>query len=141
MTRGPRVDKQPHSTTTFVIEHDEDRACGWISPMLNPEMLLLPFGGTTLITIPVSLYLFLQGDNVKGIFMLIWGLGVVVTIDNVLKPLFIGTRIKLPMLILFFGILGGLAVFGALGLILGPVVFVLLAVLLDLYTEEYGVNE
>jgi predicted PurR-regulated permease PerM len=102
---------------------------------------LLPFGGTTLITIPVSLYLFLQGDNVKGIFMLIWGLGVVVTIDNVLKPLFIGTRIKLPMLILFFGILGGLAVFGALGLILGPVVFVLLAVLLDLYTEEYGVNE
>ena len=102
---------------------------------------LLPFGGTTLITIPVSLYLFLQGDNVKGIFMLIWGLGVVVTIDNVLKPLFIGTRIKLPMLILFFGILGGLAVFGALGLILGPVVFVLLAVLLDLYTEEYGINE
>jgi len=73
--------------------------------------------------------------------MLIWGLGVVVTIDNVLKPLFIGTRIKLPMLILFFGILGGLAVFGELGLILGPVVFVLLAVLLDLYTEEYGVNE
>jgi predicted PurR-regulated permease PerM len=73
--------------------------------------------------------------------MLIWGLGVVVTIDNVLKPLFIGTRIKLPMLILFFGILGGLAVFGALGLILGPVVFVLLAVLLDLYTEEYGINE
>ncbi|TMA66376.1 MAG: AI-2E family transporter, partial [Deltaproteobacteria bacterium] len=66
-----------------------------------------------------------------------WGLGVVVTIDNVLKPLFIGTRIKLPMLILFFGILGGLDVFGALGLILGPVVFVLLAVLLDLYTEEY----
>ena len=63
------------------------------------------------------------------------------TIDNVLKPLFIGTRIKLPMLILFFGILGGLAVFGALGLILGPVVFVLLAVLLDLYTEEYGINE
>ena len=102
---------------------------------------LLPFGGTTLITIPVSIYLFLQGDNVKGIFMLIWGLGVVVTIDNVLKPLFIGTRIKLPMLILFFGILGGLAVFGALGLILGPVLFVLLAVLLDLYTEEYGVNE
>jgi predicted PurR-regulated permease PerM len=53
----------------------------------------------------------------------------------------LGSRIKLPMLILFFGILGGLAVFGALGLILGPVVFVLLAVLLDLYTEEYGVNE
>jgi predicted PurR-regulated permease PerM len=102
---------------------------------------LLPFGGTTLVTVPVSLYLFLQGNNVKGVVMLIWCLGVVVTIDNVLKPLFIGTRIKLPMLILFFGILGGLAVFGALGLILGPVLFALLAVLLDLYTEEYGANE
>jgi predicted PurR-regulated permease PerM len=102
---------------------------------------LVPFGGTTLVTVPVSLYLFLQGNNVKGIIMLIWCLGVVVTIDNVLKPLFIGTQIKLPMLILFFGILGGLAVFGALGLILGPVLFALLAVLLDLYTEEYGANE
>ncbi len=102
---------------------------------------LVPFGGTTLVTIPVSLYLFFQGENARGIFMLIWGLGVVVTIDNVLKPLFIGTRIKLPMLVLFFGILGGLSVFGALGLILGPVLFALLAVLLDLYAEEYGANE
>jgi predicted PurR-regulated permease PerM len=102
---------------------------------------LLPFGGTTLVTIPASLYLFLQGNNVKGIIMLIWCLGVVVMIDNVLKPLFIGSRIKLPMLFLFFGILGGLAVFGALGLILGPVLFALLAVLLDLYSEEYSNNE
>jgi predicted PurR-regulated permease PerM len=42
------------------------------------------------------------------------------------------------MLFLFFGILGGLAVFGALGLILGPVLLALLAALLDLYMEEYG---
>ena len=99
---------------------------------------LLPVGGTTVVTIPASIYLFLQGDHVKGIILLVWCLGVVVTIDNVLKPLFIGTRIKLPMLFLFFGILGGLAVFGALGLILGPVIFALLAALLDLYIEEYG---
>ena len=99
---------------------------------------LLPVGGTTIVTVPAAIYLFLQGDNVKGVFLLIWCLGVVVTVDNVLKPLFIGTRIKLPMLFLFFGILGGLAVFGPLGLILGPVLFALLAVLLDLYIEEYG---
>jgi predicted PurR-regulated permease PerM len=60
------------------------------------------------------------------------------TVDNVLKPLFIGSRLKLPILLLFFGILGGLAVFGALGLILGPVLLALLAALLDLYREEYG---
>jgi predicted PurR-regulated permease PerM len=106
--------------------------------VLTAFAALLPVGGTTIVSIPVSIYLFLQGSNVKGVILLVWCLGVVVTIDNVLKPLFIGTRIKLPMLFLFFGILGGLAVFGAIGLILGPVLFALLAVLLDVYTEEYG---
>jgi predicted PurR-regulated permease PerM len=67
-----------------------------------------------------------------------WSIGVVGMVDNFLKPFLIGTRLKLPMLFLFFGILGGLAVFGALGLILGPVLLVLLAALLDLYIEEYG---
>jgi predicted PurR-regulated permease PerM len=99
---------------------------------------LVPLGGTTLVTIPASLYLFIQGDNIKGVILLVWCLGVVVTIDNVLKPLFIGSRIRMPTIFLLFGILGGLAVFGALGLILGPVLFALLMALLDLYSEEYG---
>jgi len=101
---------------------------------------LIPLGGTTLVTIPASLYLILQGDNVKGVVLLVWCLGVVVTIDNVLKPFFIGSRIKMPTIFLLFGILGGLAVFGALGLILGPVLFALLTALLDLYSEEYGAD-
>ncbi|MGH7817152.1 MAG: AI-2E family transporter [Candidatus Binatia bacterium] len=99
---------------------------------------LVPLGGTTLVTVPATLYVFLQGNNVKGIFLAIWCLGVVVAVDNVLKPLFIGSRIQLPTILLFFGILGGLAMFGALGLILGPVIFALLAALLDLYSEEYS---
>jgi predicted PurR-regulated permease PerM len=99
---------------------------------------LLPVGGSTIVTIPVTIYLFLQGDIIKGVMMAIWALGVVGGVDNVLKPIFIGTRLKLPMLLLFFGILGGLSVFGALGLILGPVLFALLAAFLDLYREEYA---
>ena len=98
---------------------------------------LIPLGGTTLVTVPASLYLFLQGNNVRGIILLAWCLGVVVTIDNVLKPIFIGSRMQVPTIFLLFGILGGLAVFGALGLILGPVLFALLAALIDLYDEEY----
>jgi len=99
---------------------------------------LLPVGGSTIVTIPTAIYLFLQGDIVRGVLLVIWALGVVGTVDNVLKPIFIGSRLKLPILLLFFGILGGLAVFGALGLILGPVLLALLAALLDLYREEYG---
>ena len=57
--------------------------------------------------------------------------------DNVLKPLIIGNRLGLPVLLLFFGILGGLTLFGALGIVLGPVIFALLRALLDLYSQEY----
>ncbi len=98
---------------------------------------LVPVGGTSLVTIPATLYLFLQGDNIKGIILLVWCMGVVVTIDNVLKPIFIGSRMRMSTIFLLFGILGGLAVFGALGLILGPVLFALLAALIDLYDQEY----
>lgn len=98
---------------------------------------LFPIGGSALVWLPAALYLFLQGTYVQGTILLVWGAGIVGTIDNVLKPLFIGSRLRLPTLFLFFGILGGLSLFGALGLILGPVLLALLAALLDLYLKEY----
>ncbi len=99
---------------------------------------LLPVGGSTIVSIPASLFLFLQGETLRGVFLLIWCIGVVGMVDNILKPMFIGTKLKMPIIFLFFGILGGLATFGALGLILGPVLLALLAALLDLYLEEYS---
>jgi predicted PurR-regulated permease PerM len=98
---------------------------------------LLPVGGSTLVTIPATIYLFLQGEIVRSLILLAWSLGIVGTVDNVLKPLIIGNRLGLPVLLLFFGILGGLALFGALGIVLGPVIFALLRALLDLYSQEY----
>jgi len=99
---------------------------------------LLPIGGSTLVSVPASLYLFFQGDYAKGTILLGWSLGIVGTVDNILKPMFIGSRLRLPVLFLFFSILGGLRLFGALGLVLGPVLFALLAALLDLYMKEYA---
>jgi predicted PurR-regulated permease PerM len=98
---------------------------------------LLPMGGSTLVSIPATLYLFLQGETLRAFLLLAWSLGIVGTVDNVLKPLIIGNRLGLPVLFLFFGILGGLALFGAVGIVLGPVIFALLRALLDLYSEEY----
>ncbi|MFQ5684028.1 MAG: AI-2E family transporter [Candidatus Binatia bacterium] len=100
-------------------------------------MALLPIGGSFLVWFPVSVYLFLQGDYVQGLILMVWGGGIVGTIDNILKPLLIGNRLRLPTLFLFFSILGGLRLFGVLGIILGPVLFALLAALLDLYMKEY----
>jgi predicted PurR-regulated permease PerM len=99
---------------------------------------LLPVGGSTLVSVPASIYLFLQGETLKAVMLLVWCLGIVGTVDNILKPVLIGNRLGLPVLFLFFGILGGLALFGALGIVLGPVLFALLRALLDLYLEEYG---
>jgi len=102
---------------------------------------LLPVGGSALVSVPASIYLFFQGENIRGIVLLVWCLGFVGMADNILKPLLIGNRLGLPVLFLFFGILGGLALFGALGIILGPALFALLRALLDLYSQEYASAE
>ena len=102
---------------------------------------LLPVGGSTMVTVPASIYLFLQGETVRGVILLVWSLGVVGMVDNILKPLLIGNRLGVPVLFLFFGILGGVALFGAVGIILGPALFALLRALLDLYSEEYSNSE
>ncbi len=99
---------------------------------------LLPVGGSAIVSVPASIYLFLQGATVRGVVLLIWCLGFVGTVDNILKPLLIGNRLGLPVLFLFFGILGGIVLFGAVGIVLGPVIFALLRALLDLYSEEYS---
>ena len=99
---------------------------------------LLPVGGSAIVSIPAAIYLFLQGETVRGIVLLVWCLGFVGTVDNILKPLLIGNRLGLPVLFLFFGILGGLSLFGAVGIVLGPALFALLRALLDLYSEEYS---
>jgi predicted PurR-regulated permease PerM len=98
---------------------------------------LFPIGGSSLVWVPASFYLFFQGEYLRGAILLGWGAGIVGTVDNVLKPLLIGTRLRLPMIFLFFSIIGGMNLFGVLGLVLGPVLFALLAALLDLYFEEY----
>jgi predicted PurR-regulated permease PerM len=104
-------------------------------------LALMPIGGSGLIWFPTSVYLMIQGSYIKGVILLAWGIGIVGTIDNILKPLLIGSRLRLPTLVLFFSILGGLRLFGILGLILGPVLFALLAALLDLYMKDYVTSD
>jgi predicted PurR-regulated permease PerM len=96
---------------------------------------LLPVGGSGLIWIPAAGYLFLEGSWIRGLFLLAWSVVVVSTADNVLKPALISGGTNLPTLFLFFGMLGGLQVFGILGFILGPVLLVTLATFIEIYVE------
>ena len=97
----------------------------------------LPVGGTGLVWGPAALYLFWTGSMWKGIAMLAWGVGVVMTVDNVLRPLLIGRGAKLPVLFLFFSILGGLGAYGLIGLFLGPILLAILLTAIQIYREEY----
>ncbi|WP_447976790.1 AI-2E family transporter [Candidatus Nitrospira bockiana] len=97
----------------------------------------LPFGGTALIWLPVAGYLYWTGSLVKAVIMLAWGAGAITTVDNVLRPLLIGKGAQLPVLFLFFSIVGGLAAYGMIGLFLGPILLAILITAIQIYREEY----
>jgi predicted PurR-regulated permease PerM len=104
-----------------------------ITTLLAP----LPFGGTTLVWLPVAGYLYWTGSTVKAIIMLAWGAGVVTMVDNILRPLLIGAGAQLPVLFLFFSIVGGLAAYGMIGIFLGPILLAILITAIQIYREEY----
>jgi predicted PurR-regulated permease PerM len=96
---------------------------------------LIPLIGTALIWVPAAGVLFLQGRWVAGLFLLGWGVGVVSSADNVVRPLFISGRAQISTLPVFLGLLGGVSAFGPIGLVVGPVVVALTLALLR-FAEE-----
>jgi predicted PurR-regulated permease PerM len=100
-------------------------------------LALLPVGGAALVWVPGVIFLFAQDATGKAALLLIWGLAVVSLVDNILKPLLIGRKAKIPMFILFLALLGGLQVYGALGLLFGPLVVTLLMTFIQIYRDEY----
>jgi predicted PurR-regulated permease PerM len=97
----------------------------------------LPLAGPTIIWGGAATYLALTGHVGRALALAIWGALVVSTADNWIKPLFISGRAKLPTFLLLISILGGLSVYGFLGVFLGPVVLAILFVFVDIYHEEY----
>lgn len=97
---------------------------------------LIPVVGTGLIWLPGALYLILNGEVAKGVGLMVWGLVAVSSIDNVIRPFFISGKAKLPVLVIAIGGLGGLAAFGVLGAVVGPIVLALFLALFDIYRRE-----
>ena len=93
--------------------------------LVTTLMSFVPFGAP-IVYLPVSLYLLLSvGNWSAGVGLLIWGVLVVSTIDNILRPLFISQTMKLPLLLVFVGVVGGVFTFGLVGLFIGPVLVAL----------------
>jgi predicted PurR-regulated permease PerM len=92
---------------------------------LSGLLSLLPVGGTALVWGPLAIYLFVTGAIGKAIVLVAVGAVIVGLMDNVLQPFLVGTGLDLPLIVLFFASLGGLAYFGFIGLFLGPIIVAL----------------
>jgi predicted PurR-regulated permease PerM len=96
---------------------------------------LLP-GGTALVWGPAVVWLFATGSWGKATFLLIWGVVAVSSIDNLLRPLFIGRGVRLNTLLIFFGLFGGMLAFGLVGLFLGPLIITLFLILVEVARRD-----
>ena len=83
---------------------------------------MIPVAGSFFVWVPAAIYLFSTGHWSKAIALFIWGALVISTIDNFLRPRMIKSGTKLHELFIFFSVLGGISVFGLLGIVLGPMV-------------------
>jgi len=104
---------------------------------LSGLLSMLPVGGTAIVWVPVAAYLLLSGAVAKGVLLIGVGAGLVGLMDNLLQPLLVGGKARLPVLPLFLASLGALAYFGFLGLFLGPALLAVVLVMFEIYQEEY----
>ncbi len=98
---------------------------------------IIPAVGPAIIWAPAGIYLVVIGDVVAGIGLILFGAIVIGNIDNLIRPKLVGKETELPDLMIFFGTLGGLAVFGAAGIIIGPIVAALFITLWEIYGATF----
>jgi predicted PurR-regulated permease PerM len=101
-------------------------------------MSFLPLLGTSIIWGPAAIYLLLIGDYKEGIGLLLFGVLVIGMVDNILKPLIISGRTKMPTLLIFFSVLGGINFFGFIGFIMGPLILALFISVLTIFRSIEG---
>lgn len=99
--------------------------------LITLMVALVPFG-TPFAWGGVSVWLLSQGHTTEGIGLAIWGIVVISWVDNLIRPIVISGATKIPFIIIFIGVLGGLTAFGFVGLFIGPVV---LAIALAVWRE------
>ena len=107
------------------------------SPLLWAVLMafvcMIPVAGSFLVWLPLAIYLMVTGHWTKAILLIVWGGLVISTVDNFLRPRLIRNQTKLHELFVFFSVLGGISVFGLLGIVLGPVVVAITLALLQTF--------
>jgi predicted PurR-regulated permease PerM len=99
---------------------------------------MIPMLGAFIVWVPAAIYLVLTGHWAKAVMLAVWGALVIGSVDNFLRPKLVGERTRLHELLVFFSVLGGLQVFGVLGIVLGPVIVAITIALLDVLRHADG---
>lgn len=102
---------------------------------------LLPVVGAWPVWIPAAIWLLSTGHVVRGLILVGLCAGVGSMVDNILRPVLLGGRASLNALLVFISVLGGIAVFGVLGVVLGPIVVATAVVVLDVYAGKGAPKE
>jgi predicted PurR-regulated permease PerM len=103
---------------------------------------VLPYVGAPLVWFPISALMIVEGllfnspKFYNGIGLMLWGFFIVSTIDNITKPKIIGDRAKLHPLLVLLGIIGGIRVFGFIGIIIGPVICALASAIIGMQLKH-----
>jgi len=100
-------------------------------------MAFLPLLGTPIIWGPAGIGLIMEGHTGRGIGLLIVGATIVMNIDNFIRPRLVSGRTKVHPVLIMIGVLGGLQIFGFIGLLIGPLILALMAALIKFYEEAH----
>lgn len=98
----------------------------------------IPGLGAPLVWLPAAIYLFITGETGWGIAMVVWGVVVVGLVDNILRPVVVGRDAKLPDLLILVSTLGGIVMFGAIGILLGPILAAVVVIVFDIYHHAFA---
>lgn len=99
---------------------------------------LVPIGLATVMVVALAVLKIATGHLVAGLFLAFWAVGVVATIDNVVKPLLMRRGLAIHPVVIFFAFIGGMAAFGPVGLLMGPLAVAFLIAVVRLYQRDYG---
>ncbi|MDX2223699.1 MAG: AI-2E family transporter [Rhodospirillaceae bacterium] len=100
-------------------------------------LAVVPFVGAALVWAPAAIYLLASGSTGAALGLTAWGLVVVGLVDNVLRPMVVGEHAKLPITLLFLGVLGGFQVYGLIGGLISPLLIACVFAFARIYRERY----
>jgi predicted PurR-regulated permease PerM len=105
--------------------------------VLMALLAFLPIVGIGVVFLPTAVFMFIKGRMFAGIFFIVFYIILSFGIEYIFKPKIVGNRVKMHTLLVFLAIIGGMKLFGILGIIYGPLIVTCFLTLVDIYHENY----